>query len=114
MIAVRVVQVSIDQIVDMVAMWHRFMTATGTVPMSRIMSAAAVLQRAAIRIRCTHFDDMFIDVIFMRMMEMAIVKIIDVTPMSNGNLTTAWSMDVRMIGVNRMVISGHGLSFPEA
>jgi hypothetical protein len=42
-IAVRMVQPSINQIIDVVAMRDRLMTAIRTVPMSCLMSASAVL-----------------------------------------------------------------------
>jgi hypothetical protein len=108
MVAVRMVQVSIDQVVGMVPVRHCLVSAARAMPMRRIMSAAAVLRRAAGGIRCVHFDDMLVDVIFMRMVEMTIVKVIDVALMVNRDMTTARSMDMRMVGVNGVIVRGHG------
>ena len=50
MIAVGMVQVSIDQIIDVITVRNCRMSAAGSMPMRRIVSATAVLRRAAIRI----------------------------------------------------------------
>lgn len=50
MVAVRMMQVAVDQIVDMIAVWHRFVTASGPVHMARIMTTAPMLRRALVGI----------------------------------------------------------------
>jgi hypothetical protein len=107
MVAMRVVQVSVHQIVDMIAVWYRFVAATGAMPMGRIVSAAPMCWRAQIGIRRVHLDDMLVYVFLVRMMEMAIVQIIDMAIMAHGDVTAAGPMDMRMIGMNRMVMRGH-------
>ena len=42
MVTVRVVQVAIDEVVDMVSVWNCFVTAIRSVNVARIMSAASV------------------------------------------------------------------------
>ena len=113
MIAVRMVQVSVDEVVGVIPMRNGFVTAARSVPMSRIVSATAVLGGAPIRIRFAYFDYMLVDVIFMRMMEMTVVKIVDVAVVPNRDMTALGSVDMRMIGVNNMIMSGHCLSFLE-
>lgn len=54
-IAVRVVQVAVDQVVDVVAMGNRFVTAPGTVDMARIVPCG-MLWRAAIRVGLADFE----------------------------------------------------------
>jgi hypothetical protein len=49
-VAVRVVQVAVDQIVDVIAMRHRLMTASGAVFMPRFVPAALMLRSAAVRV----------------------------------------------------------------
>jgi hypothetical protein len=105
------VQMSIDQVVGMVAMRHRFVSAARAMPMRRIVPAAAVVRRAAVGIRCAHFDDVFVDVIPVRMVEMAVVKVIDVALMADRNMTAARLVDMRMVGVNGVIVRGHSLSF---
>ena len=88
-VAVRMVQVSVDQIVGVIAMRHRFVTAAWSVPMNRIVSAAAVLRGAPIGIRYAYFDCMLVDVIFMQMMEMTIVKVVHVAVVPNRDMTVS-------------------------
>jgi hypothetical protein len=110
-VAVRMVQVSVDQIIGVISMRHHFVTAARSVPMSRVVSAAAVLRGAPIGIRFAYFNYMFVNVIFMRIMEMTVVKVVDVAVVPNRDMTAVGSVDMRMIGVNRMVMSWHFLSF---
>jgi len=111
MVAVRMVQVSVHQVVGMVAVRHRLVSTARPMPMRRIVSAAPVVRRAAGGIGCAHFDGMLVDVIVMRMMEMAIVKVIDVALMADRNMAAARLVDMRMVGVNGVIVRGHGLSF---
>ncbi len=45
MVTMDVVQVTIDEVIDVVAMRHGFMAATGAVYMASIVSAALVVRR---------------------------------------------------------------------
>jgi hypothetical protein len=49
-IAVRVMQVTVDQVVGVIAVGHGFMTATGSMHVAFIMGAATVLRCAAVGI----------------------------------------------------------------
>jgi hypothetical protein len=51
MIAVRMVEMSIDEVVDVVAMGNRLMAAVWSVPMPLIVSAAVMTGSAGCRIR---------------------------------------------------------------
>lgn len=61
MIPVRVMQVTIDQIIDMVAVGDCFVTTTGTVNVIGIVTAAVVRRRACVRIRLVDLQHMFFD-----------------------------------------------------
>jgi hypothetical protein len=111
MVAMGMMQVSIDQIVGMVPVRYRFMTAARAVAMRRIMTATAVVRCAAIGIRGAYLDDMLVDVTIMRMMQMAIVQVIGVSLMPNRDVPATWSMDMGMIGVDRMIVRSHAGSF---
>lgn len=98
MFAVRMVQVSIDQIIDVAAMGNRLMTTAWAMAMRRIMAAAAMIGRAALRVLFCHLDHVFVGTTRMRMLEMAVVEVIDVAVMSNRDVTAAGPVNVRMIG----------------
>jgi hypothetical protein len=108
MIAVGMVQVSIDQIIHMVPVWHRLMSAAWSMMMRCIMSATAMLWRTAMGILRSYPDHVFLDLTALQMMEMAAVEIIDVALMLNRGMTATGFVDMRMIG------GRHGFSFRAA
>jgi hypothetical protein len=102
MIAMRMVQPAVDEIVDMVTMRDLFVSAVGTVRM-----CAMELRRAARGICATDLDDMFVDVILVHVVEMAIVQIIDVAVMANRGVPAIRAMLMGMVGVVLLGASGH-------
>ena len=108
MIAMRMVQMPIDQIIYVVTMRNRRMSAARSMSMRRIVSATAMLWRAAHRILFSYFDHVYIDLTTTRIIQMAVVQIVDVTLMANRDVTTVGTVGVRMIG------GGHGFSFRRA
>jgi hypothetical protein len=56
------VQAAVDQIVSVITMWHRFMTAPGAVAMRRIVAAGTVFRAAAVGVGGTDFDDVILDI----------------------------------------------------
>jgi hypothetical protein len=64
-IAVRVMQMTVDQVVGVIAVGHGFMTATGTMLVVFIMAAATVLRCAAVGVGRCDLDHMLIDMIAM-------------------------------------------------
>jgi hypothetical protein len=82
------------------------MTALGAVPMRRIVTVVAKAWRAAIGVFGADFDDVLLDHVARLVVEVAIVKIVDMAAMFDGDMAAAWAMLVRMIGVNAAVI-GH-------
>jgi hypothetical protein len=73
MISMRMVQVSIDKIVDVVAVRNCLMTATGAMPVSWFMSASTVLRRATIGVPDCHFENVFLGTAILHMMQMTMV-----------------------------------------
>lgn len=78
MVAVRMVQVAIDQVIRVVAVRHLRMAAIGAVDVARRMSAALMVGRAGVRVNGIHFEHAFVDVVAVGVMQMAIVQIVDV------------------------------------
>ena len=109
---VRMVQVTIYKIVDMIAMRDRFVAATRAMDVSSIMSGAAMVGRAAIWVVVAHLNAMFVHVICVRMVKMAIVEIIHVVAMPNGDVAAIRSMYVVVVGMMRKIASAHLMAFP--
>jgi hypothetical protein len=106
-IVVGVVQVVGDQVVDMVAVRHRLVTAVWTMLVAFWMTSAIMVRRAAIGIGRTHGDDVFVEVVLVRMMKMAVVEIVDVAIVRYRRVTAAWTVLVRMIAMNFMIAHGY-------
>jgi hypothetical protein len=106
-IAVRMVQMAGDEIVDMIAMRNRFVAAARAMNMSSIVSGAAMVGRASIRVFVAHLNPMFIHMIGVRMVKMAIVEIIHMVTMPNGKVTAAGPMRVIVVGMMWKTASGH-------
>ena len=73
-LAMWVVEMTIDEVIDVIAMWHGLMATSRPMHMSRLMTSAAVIWRAPIWVFCAHRYHMFFHVILVRMMEMAIMR----------------------------------------
>lgn len=93
---VRVMQMAVHDVIDVVAVRHGFMAAAVAVQMARFV-ARALMRRAAFRILGAHFEAMLIVVAFVRMMQMPVVQVIDVAVVLNRGVTAARAM--RVIGM---------------
>jgi hypothetical protein len=102
MITVRMVQPAVYEIVDMVAMRHRFMAAVRTVCVR-----AMDFRRAVHGIFIADRDDMFVDVILVHMVEMAVVKIIHMAVMANRDVPAFRAMLMSMVGMVFLGACGH-------
>lgn len=85
MVAMGVMQSAINQVIDMISMRHRFMSTPRTMTMPGLMTCVSWV--ATIRICLTYFDFVFVNVVIMGMVEMTIMKIIDVISMFNSCMT---------------------------
>ena len=78
MVAMRMVQVAIYQIVDMVAVRNLWMSAIGPVDVILVVPAAVVIRCAAVGIGGGYFQHAFIDMVAMNMVQVSVVQVIDV------------------------------------
>ena len=107
MAIVRVMKMVIDQIVDMLAVRHSFMPATGTMRMLLGMPRASMLRSAIFRVDNRYIDHVFVNMALMHMVQMTIVQIIDVTVMHDPNVPASRTMRMSMIFVLWQSTSGH-------
>jgi len=70
---VRVVEMPIDQVIDVVAVWHRLVAALRAVQMILDVSAARMIRRADYRIAGIDGERMFVHVVAVRGVEVAVV-----------------------------------------
>ncbi len=98
-IAVRVMEVAIDQVVNVVAVGHRFVPAASTMDMARLVSAAIVLRSAVSRVGDVDRQNVLINVPNMRMMQMPIMEVIGVAIVFDGRMATARAVNVIVVSM---------------
>ena len=102
MIAMRMVQVAVDEIVDMVAMRHGLMPAVWAMDMR-----AMDVRRAVHGIPGVDRDDVLVDVIAVHVMQMAVVQIVNMAVMADCGVSALRAMLVRVVGVVLLGTCGH-------
>jgi hypothetical protein len=88
MVAVGVVKPAANQIVDMVSVWDSLVAAAWTVA----MCTAAGIMIAAVGVLIADLDDVLVNMPVAGMMQMAIVKVIDVISMEDRCVSTVRAM----------------------
>jgi hypothetical protein len=104
MIAMGMVQPSIHKVIDMIPMGHRF------VPAGRaVLVRANRLPRALCGIDRVDWNGMLINVIPVRVMQMAVVKIIDMIIVPDRGMPTVGTMHVVMVDMMLLGAGSHSL-----
>jgi hypothetical protein len=100
MIAVRVMQPSVHQVVDVVAVRHGFVSAART-----MLVRASNFGRTAHGVGVADVDGMLVDVIVVHVVQMAVMKVVDMVAMAHGRMPAVRTM---LMGVVGMVLLGAG------
>lgn len=103
MITMWMVQGAVDQVIDMIAVRH------GLVPAPRPMLVIPVVAGTGsgdrlVRTRCRILQAVLVDMPFMRMMQVPLVQIIDMTVMTYRGMAAARTVDMRMVCMRRMIV----------
>jgi hypothetical protein len=101
-LGVRVMQVAVHEVVDMIAMGDGFVPATGAVDVALGVTSAGVRGRADGGIGRANLEDALVDVPIVTMVEVAIVEVVDVVAMADSAVAAVGAVDViviRMRGV---------------
>jgi hypothetical protein len=107
MIAVRMMQPSTHQIIDVIPMRHGFVPAG-----QAMLVRAARLRRALHGVGGIDRDDVLIDMILVHVVEMPIVQVVDMAFMAYRRMPTVGIMLVGMVGMMLLGAGCHGvLSF---
>jgi hypothetical protein len=107
MIAVWVMQASVYKIVDVVAVRYGLVSAVGAVRVIRALGSRGALRR----VRAIDREDMLVNMIPMRVVEMAVMNIVNVTIVADRSVAAARSVLMRMVGMVLFVAGGHWLLF---
>ncbi|WP_242467768.1 hypothetical protein [Thiocapsa imhoffii] len=98
-IPVRVMEMAFDQIVDMIPVRYRLVPAAGSMHVTGVMTSAVMRRRALIGIGRSHRNDVLVDMVSMRMMEMPVVQVIDVAVVLDRRVPATGAMFMIVIGV---------------
>jgi hypothetical protein len=97
MIAMRVVQVAVNEIVGVIAMWHRLMSASWPVHVPGFVAAACMARRAAAGIFRRNLYAVLLHAAAVHMMKVAAVQVVDVVPMAHRGVAAARFVTMRMV-----------------
>jgi hypothetical protein len=101
------VEVTIHQVVDVVAVGHSLVSTTGSVMVRRIVGSTGVPVRTDVGIGVAHGHRVFVDVATVHMVEVAIVEVVYVTFVLDANVSAIGAV---LMGVSVVdFASGHGV-----
>jgi hypothetical protein len=104
MLAVRVVQMAGDEIVQVIAVRNLFVSAGRTVRVFLIVLPTAVRGSALRWIRGIDLHGVLVDMVAVNVMQMPIVQVVAVVAMANALVTTAGLMDMLMCRVGLVIV----------
>jgi len=99
---VGMVEMTVDQVVRVIAMRDRRVTAAGGVYMADGVSIARMIRRAAGWIRRVDCDRAFIDVVAVHHVQMTIVEVVDVAAVLDGEMPAVGTVNMAVAGVRGM------------
>lgn len=109
-VAVRMVEVPVDQVVRVVVMRDGFVSAPVSVRMGPVVTVTHVGRSAVGGVRFVDGDDVFVHMITMRVVKMAVMKVVRVTLMRDGQMTAGRTVDVVVVGVGAVIVHESSLS----
>lgn len=95
----RMVEMSTHDVINVIAVWRAFMPAFWTVSMVAAMCFAFVIRRAATRVGTAYRNGVLVDVSFMDVMQMSVMKIVRVSLMANRRVAATGTMFVAVLGM---------------
>jgi hypothetical protein len=104
MIAMRMMERSLNQVIDMIAVRDRFMSAVRTMDMTCAFGGGG----AVYGVCAADLDDMLVDMIRVDVMQMTIMKVVTMAIVPNGCVSAVRAMVVRMVGMAILDATGHG------
>lgn len=109
MIAMWMMQVAVNQIIGVVAVRNCRVAAVGPVLVAAFVFAAIVLGSAALRVGAGHVEAVFLNFLALRMVQMAVVEVIDVAIVNDAGVAAIRAVFVsvavmKIRHVNRLLL----------
>jgi hypothetical protein len=97
---VRMMQPAIDEITDVATVRDGLVPTARTMDVVRVMAQCVGRHRGAgIRVVIADLDDVLVDMVAVRMVQMSVVQVVDVVAVSDGGVSTAGAVFVVVVGV---------------
>jgi hypothetical protein len=107
-IAVWVMQVAIDEVVDVVAVRDGLVAAAGAVDVIGLVAAALMSGGAGRGVLLAHGDGVLVIVAVVGVVQVAVVEVVDVTIVTDGGVAAVGAVDMIVVVVG---VVAHGVSF---
>jgi hypothetical protein len=99
-VVVRMMQMTVVQVVDVIPVGHGFVAAAGA--MHVVRRVAARRARVAVGMLGVDLDHVLVDVVFVRVMEVAVVQVVDVAGVPYRRVAAVGAVLMRMLLVDGM------------
>ena len=109
MVAMRMMEPTTDEIVDMVAMRNRLVPAAGSMDMAGLVTFVAIRRRAPDGVSGGHFNNVLIDLVPLLAVQMSVMEVVDVAAVFHREVTALRAVMMRMLGMREMVMDRHGI-----
>ena len=96
-VPVRVVQVTVDQVVHVISMGHGLVSAEGAVNMGRVVVFAGVLRRALRRVLRAHLDAVLVHVTVVGGVHVTVMEIVHMVAVFDAGVAAVGSVGVIVV-----------------
>jgi hypothetical protein len=94
MVVVRVMQVILDQVINVISMWNSLVAAVRAMNVILVVSQTVVVGSAGRRIGTAHLNLVLVDMIALNTVQMAVVKIVNMAIVLHRCMTAGRTMSV--------------------
>ena len=101
-VAVRMMQPALDEIVGVVAVRYRIVPTAGAMDMTSLVAFVPKLRRTATRVLVGHFDHMLVDGVTILMVQMAVMQVIDMVAVLQRDVTAGRAVMMGVFGMCEM------------
>lgn len=96
-VPVGVMEVPVDEVVDVVAVGHGLVSTAGAVDVTVLVPGAAVCGGAGGRVALAHLDHVLVHVVAVGVVEVAVVEVVHVVAVLDGDVATLGAVDVVVV-----------------
>lgn len=100
---VRVMEVSVHEVIGVIAMWNSLVAAARTVLVAFVVPLTSVVRSTAAWMFSINFKDAFIYMLVVNAVKMAVMNVIEMVAVAHGFMAAILAVGVRMIRMGAMI-----------